>query len=275
MTIKRSISKDEEILRKTLAVFYVITVLLIYTAYDYVNNQVINAFTIDASKSAVENPTSDMLNTKQDYNFRLVNTSDKAVKLMSIELQGFQGIKIGTLTVLGKSIVEQEVKSNRMYSSPKSWSTNSQGLIVEYLVEIIEPKIQNPTSALITYSYLGIKHKQVVDFPGIRKAGTTTLLSSPLINFHVSIISSVIAIVLLIVIYINREVEEAYLGIKLFGYYYIGAFNLNINILIPLGIIICLFLFHPKINAKVKMYSAISGYTFMILSYLFPSLLIV
>jgi hypothetical protein len=173
--------KDEEILRKTLAVFYVITVVLIYTAYNYVNNQVINAFTIDASKTVVENPPSDMLNTKQGYNFRLVNTSDKTVKLMSIELQGFQGIKIGTMTVSGRSFVEQKVKSERVYSSPKSWSTNSQGLMVEYQVEILEPKIQNPTSVLITYSYLGIKHKQVIDFPGLRKAGTTMIVS-PLIN---------------------------------------------------------------------------------------------
>jgi hypothetical protein len=248
-------------LKKTKAVFYVITILLIYTAYNYVNNQVINVFTIDASKAVVETPTADMINTKQDYNFRLVNTSDKTVKLMSIELQGFKGIKIGTLNVLGKPLVEQEVKSN------------SQGLMVEYQVEILEPKIQNPTSAIITYSYLGIKHKQVVDFPGLRKVGTTTtLVSSPIINFHVSFIPTVIAIILLIVIYRNREVEETYLGIKLIGYYYVGAFNLNINILIPLGIFICLFLLSPKINAKVKMYSALCGYTMMIISYLFPFL---
>jgi hypothetical protein len=261
-------------LKKTKAVFYVITVLLIYTAFNYVNNQVINVFTIDASKAVVETPASDMLNTKQDYNFRLVNTSDKAVKLMSIDLQGYQGIKIGTLTVQGKSLVEQVVKSNRVYNSPNSWSTNSQGLMVEYQVEIVEPKIQNPKNALITYSYLGIKHKQVVDFPGLRKAGTTTttLVSSPLIDFHVSIIPSVIAMILLIAIYRYREVEENYLGIKLVGYYYVGAFNLNINILIPLGIIIFLFLLRPKTNAKIKMYSALCGYTMMIFSYLFPIL---
>jgi hypothetical protein len=76
----------------------------------------------------------------------------------------------------------------------------------------------------------------------------------------------------LILIYRIREVNETYLGMKLLGYYYLGAFNLNINILIPLGIIIYLLIFRPKINTKVKMYSALSGFTFMIISYLFPLL---
>lgn len=88
---------------KTSSVFYVILVVFIYNAYNYVNNQVINAFMIDASKTVAESPSSDMLNTIQDNNFRLVNISDKTVKLMSIELQGFHGIKIGTITCYNDS----------------------------------------------------------------------------------------------------------------------------------------------------------------------------
>jgi hypothetical protein len=56
----------------------------------------------------------------------------------------------------------------------------------------------------------------------------------------------------LMLIYRIREVNETYLGMKLLGYYYLGAFNLNIHMLIPLGIIIYLLLFRPKTNAKVK-----------------------
>jgi hypothetical protein len=258
---------------KTLAVFYVITIALIYNVYTYVNNRGIDPFMIDASKSFTENPPSDLLNTKQDYNFRLVNTSSKTVNLINIELQGYQGIKIGALTVAGNPLVAQKVKTDRVYSSSKSWSTNSQGLVVEYQVEILEPKIQNPTSALITYSYLGIKHKQVIGFPEVSKAGIT-VSAPPLmnLNFHVSTISILIAVILLILSYRIREVNETYLGMKLLGYYYLGALNLNINILIPFGIIICLLVFRPKTNSKIKMYSALCGFTFMIFSYLFPLL---
>jgi hypothetical protein len=254
-------------------VVYVIAIALIYNAYTYVNNRGIDPFMIDASKTITENPTSDLLNTKQDYYLRLVNTSDRTVNLINIELQDYQGIKIGALTVAGKPFVAQKVKSNRVYSSSKSWSTNSQGLVVEYQVEILEPKIQNPTSALITYSYLGIKHKQVIGLPQVRKTGITESVPPLMnLNFNVSTISILIMVTLLILIYRIREVNETYLGMKLLGYYYLGAFNLNIYILIPLGIIIYLLLFRPKINAKVKMYSALSGFTFMIISYLFPLL---
>jgi hypothetical protein len=251
-------------------IVYVIAIALIYNAYTYVNNRGVDPFMIDASKTITENPTSDLLNTKQDYYFRLVNTSESTINLINIELQGYQGIKIGALTVAGKPFVAQKVKSNRVYSSSKSWSTNSQGLVVEYQVEILETKIQNPTIALITYSYLGIKHKQVIGLSGVRKPGLT--MSAPSLNFHVSYIYLLMGVILLILIYRIREVNETYLGMKLLGYYYLGAFNLNINILIPLGIIIYLLIFRPKINAKVKMFSALSGFTFMIISYLFPLL---
>ncbi|MDQ0874343.1 hypothetical protein QFZ77_003002 [Paenibacillus sp. V4I3] len=255
---------------KSKAILYVIVITLIYNVYTYVNNRVIDPFMIDASKSITENPTSDLLNTIQGYYFGLVNTSDKPVNLINIELEGYQGIKIGELTVAGNPLLAQKVKSNREYSSSKSWSTNSQGLVVEYQVEILEPKIKNPTSALITYSYLGIKHKQVIGLSEVKRPGIT--MSNPPfmnLNFHVSIISTLIALILLIIIYRIREINETYLGIKLFGYSYLGAFNLNIIILIPLGIIIYLLLFRPKTNATVKMYSALCGFTFMIISYLF------
>jgi hypothetical protein len=259
-------------LSKKLALIYVIAIVLIYNAYNYVNNRVINPFMIDASKYITENGADNLLHTKQDYNFRLVNTSDKAVKLINIELQGYQGIKPDILTVSGKPLTAQGVKSDRVYSSPSSWSTNSQGLTVEYQVEILEPKIQNPKSALITYSYFGIKHKQDVNFPSAHSASFSNnmIVTSKIINFNVSIFSTFIMVLLLVFIYTNRELDEGYLGWKIFGYYYLGAFNLNLNLLFPLGIIIYLLLFRPNTNAKIKMYSAIIGFTFMIFSYVFP-----
>jgi hypothetical protein len=237
-----------------------------------VNNRVINPFMIDASKYITEHGAVDLLGTKQDYNFRLVNTSDKAVKLINIELQSYQGINPGILSVLGKPLTAQVVKSNRVYSSNSSWSTNSQGLTVEYQVEILEPKIQNPKSASITYSYFGIKHKQDVNFPSELSVplSNNMIITSKSINFNVSIFSTFIMVLLLVYIYTKRELDEGYLGWKIVGYYYLGAFNLNFTLLIPLGVIICLLFYRPQTNAKIKMYSAIIGFTFMIFSYVFP-----
>jgi hypothetical protein len=260
-------------LNKKLAIFYVIAITLIYNTYNYVNNRVINPFMIDAAKYIIENGAANLLHTIQDYNFSLVNTSDKTVKLINIELQGYQGIKPGILTVSGKPLTAQGVKSDRVYSSSNSWST-SQGLLIEYHVEILEPKIQNPKSAVLTYSYFGIKHKQIVTFPSAQAASFSNNITgtSTILNFNVSIISTCIMILLLIFIYTKRELDEGYLGLKLFGYYYLGAFNLNFSILIPLGAFICLLLFRPRINVKIKMYSALYGFTFMILSYAYPHL---
>lgn len=227
---------------------------------------------IDASKYITENGAADLHHTKQDYNFRLVNTSDKAVKLINIELQGYQGINPDVLTVSGKPLTAQWVKSDRVYNSTSSWSTNSQGLTVEYQVEILEPKIQNPKSALITYSYFGIKHKQDVYFPSTLSipSPNNMVVASKGVNSNFSILSTFIMVLLLVFIYTRRELDERYLGWKIFGYCYLGSFNLNFNILIPLGIIICLLLIRPNTNAKTKMYSAIIGFTFMIFNYVFP-----
>src|SRR4051794_39167312 len=109
-------------------VFYVIAIVLIYNAGAYVNHRVTDPFMVDSSKSIVEDAAADLLNTKQEYDFRLVNTSDKAVKLLNIELQGYQGIVVSALTVSGEPLMVQEVKSSRVYSSPNTWSTNNQGL---------------------------------------------------------------------------------------------------------------------------------------------------
>ncbi|WP_205127169.1 hypothetical protein, partial [Paenibacillus ginsengarvi] len=71
------------------------------------------------------------LNTEQKYGFRLVNISDKKVKLLRIELVDYQGIMISDLRINGKPFTAQLIPSHRVYSSTKSWSTNSQGVDVD------------------------------------------------------------------------------------------------------------------------------------------------
>jgi magnesium-transporting ATPase (P-type) len=89
-------------------------------------------------------------------------------------------------------------------------------------------------------------------------------------NFQVSFISTAIIIVCLVWFYRKREVNEAYLGLKLVGYYLLGTFNLHINMVIPIGIVICLVFFHPPINARIKRLSALLGLLMMIVGYVFP-----
>lgn len=86
-------------------------------------------------------------------------------------------------------------------------------------------------------------------------------------NFNVSIISTIVVIFVLMLFYRNREEDEGYLGLKLVGYYILGTFNLKIGILIPIGFIIWLLLFHPKTNQTIKRYSAIFGLLMMLIGY--------
>lgn len=59
--------------------------------------------------------------------------------------------------------------------------------------------------------------------------------------------------IVLVLIYRKRESEEAYLGIKVVGYYLLGSFTFNFNMFpIPLGYIIYLMFFKPTQNRKVK-----------------------
>lgn len=64
---------------------------------------------------------------------------------------------------------------------------------------------------------------------------------------------SIFIIIVLVLIYRKRESEEAYLGIKVIGYYLLGSFTFNFNMFpIPLGYIIYIMFFKPTQNRKVK-----------------------
>lgn len=137
--------------------------------YYFLVFQVSNAFTSDASREMVESAASSLLYTEQIYGFRLVNESNKKLKLLGIQLVDYQGISISNLTIDGHPFTASWIPSHRVNSGINSWSTNSQGVEVEYLAEIKEPTIRNPENALIAYSYLGIKHQQKVKIPGLRQ----------------------------------------------------------------------------------------------------------
>jgi len=123
-----------------------------------------NPFLIDASKVTLEEAAPKLVNTKQDYYFVLVNASSKPVKLVDINLSDYSGISVGNLTYKGKSLNGLDIPSNRVYNSD-GWRTE-QGLEIDYTVTITEGKIINPKIATITYSALGVIHKQVVKIAG-------------------------------------------------------------------------------------------------------------
>lgn len=84
-------------------------------------------------------------------------------------------------------------------------------------------------------------------------------------------INIVITIVGLIFIYRKREVEEANLGWKVFGYSFLGAFTFRLNNFpLPIGFFIYLLIFHPKINRITKRKAAYLGLIIFILGAMYP-----
>lgn len=91
-------------------------------------------------------------------------------------------------------------------------------------------------------------------------------------NLLYPIISTAVVIAVLICIYIKYKAEnESYLGMKLIGYYILGAFRLNLNrIALPLGFIIFILFFKPKINSSAKRMAAWLGLLIFITGLLVP-----
>ena len=152
--------------KKKLGIIVALFVLTGFAMYFYIDSRIVDPFMIDASKATIEKAAPDLLNTKQDYYFRLVNTSDKSVKLIDIELSGYSGIEVGKLSYKGTTPNGMEIPSHRVYNS-NGWTTNNQGLDIDYVVTIKDPKIVNPKTATIIYSYFGLIHKQVIKIPGM------------------------------------------------------------------------------------------------------------
>lgn len=81
-----------------------------------------------------------------------------------------------------------------------------------------------------------------------------------------SILTLAIAVCFLVMIYVKKEDDESYLGLKMLGYYFLGSFNFNLKInwiviAIPLGF--CIYYFgmkkKEKLNSKSKSKAAILG----------------
>jgi hypothetical protein len=156
--------------RKTV-IIVIVLVIIFWLSYKFIDHQSSDAFIIDAAQGTVESAAPQLVNTKQNYGFRLVNIGNKKVKLLQIELLDYQGIKISDLTINGKPFSAQTIPSHRVYFGRRSWfgsnswSTNSQGVNIDYIVEFKEPVIKNPQNVFITYSYMGLKHKQKIKIP--------------------------------------------------------------------------------------------------------------
>lgn len=151
------------IIKKKVGILIAIILVASISAYFYLSTRIIDPFIIDASKVTVEKAAPDLIDTKQDYNFILVNSSDRAVKLLNIELSGYSGIELGNLVYKGASLNGLEIPSHRVYDLT-GWHTD-QGLEIDYIVTIKDAKIINPKIAAITYSYLGIQRQQSIQLP--------------------------------------------------------------------------------------------------------------
>jgi hypothetical protein len=154
-------------LKKSIGGIVALVVLICAFGYVDIANNIQNQFTIDEQMTVTESSANQFLHTTRQNEFRLVNLSDKTVKLLGMQLQNYSGIRIGQLTIDGKPVGGQEIQSNRIYTSRTSWTTDSQGTMVDYNVYIEQQTIQNPRAVLITYSYLGMKHTQIVELPYI------------------------------------------------------------------------------------------------------------
>lgn len=142
-----------------------LSILICAFGYIYIANNVHDPFTIDGSMTLTESYASQFVGKDEQYHFRLINVSDKTVKLDNMQLHGYSGIQIGQLEINDKPVGGQLIPSDRR-GTGTSWVATSRHS-VSYMVDIENSKIHNPTSVLITYSYLGMKHTQNVQLPGI------------------------------------------------------------------------------------------------------------
>ncbi len=89
----------------------------------------------------------------------------------------------------------------------------------------------------------------------------------------VQIVLTVVLLAGLIFIYKKSNETEELLGLKLFGYYFLGCFRLNINqIAIPLGFLIYLIALHPQVNFRSKRQAAVLGLIFFLIGVAQPAI---
>ncbi|MBM7602652.1 hypothetical protein JOC75_000622 [Metabacillus crassostreae] len=81
-----------------------------------------------------------------------------------------------------------------------------------------------------------------------------------------SIIYTVLLIVSFILLVRRKAETEAYFSLKIVGYFILGSFAINLNqFTLPLGFILYLLFFRPKLNVDVKQMAAVFGVAAFIL----------
>ncbi len=90
-------------------------------------------------------------------------------------------------------------------------------------------------------------------------------------SVYAQTISTFGVIIALIIIHRKSDKTEKYLIFKLIGYYFLGSLNFSFNrIAIPLGFLIYVIAFYPKINAQNKRNAAVIGLIIFIVSIAVP-----
>jgi hypothetical protein len=80
------------------------------------------------------------------------------------------------------------------------------------------------------------------------------------LSVYLQVILTLVVIIFLILIYRRSDKNEEFLFLKLIGYYFLGAFRFNFNeFAVPLGFIVYLIAFRPKINIQYKKVAAVIG----------------
>ena len=87
-----------------------------------------------------------------------------------------------------------------------------------------------------------------------------------------AIIYNVILIASFIFLLQKKDDTEAYFPLKIIGYFFLGSFAFNLNqVSLPLGFILYLLFFRPKLNAHVKRIAAVLGvFSLIVVHLIFP-----
>ena len=88
----------------------------------------------------------------------------------------------------------------------------------------------------------------------------------------VSIVYIVILLISFLFLVRKKEETESYLPLKIIGYFVLGSFAFTINQLsLPLGFIVYLMFFRPKLNGHVKRIAVVMGFlAFMLVQWILP-----
>lgn len=66
----------------------------------------------------------------------------------------------------------------------------------------------------------------------------------------------------------KEEDTESYFSLKIIGYFILGSFGLMVNqTSLPLGFVVYLIFFRPKLNGKVKREAAVLGFLAFLLTH--------